>query len=57
MDDGASLMQEKKKPRVIKHCPHHGKIPLKQRRGSWSKRWVLFCPHPQCNHTEYKDAK
>jgi hypothetical protein len=45
-------MQQKKRPPVIKHCPHHGKVPLKKRRGRVSKQWLLYCPLAQCGYTE-----
>lgn len=46
-------MRQPKKPIEVKHCPHHGKVPLKRRRGRQSKQWLLYCPLQECNYTEY----
>lgn len=48
-------MRQPKKPRVIKHCPHHGDTELKRRKGRQTRKWLWECPQEDCNYKSYEE--
>lgn len=47
-------MRQPKKPREVRHCPHHGDTELHRRKGRQTKKWLWECPRTECNYKAYE---